>query len=718
MRIRRALGTTLGVLMLFAGCGGDSTGPGDGGVNVAVQSGDGQFGTPSAQLADPLQVIVTDPVSKAPQSGVTVTWSIVDGSGGTLTTTTSTTTAAGIASTKFTLGSALGTYHIEATTTKIVGSPVSFTAKAINPPVLSSVAPTSANAGDTITLTGQNFSTTADENTVLFSGMRGKVVASTGTQLRVIVPLCVPSRSVQVQPTLGVVAGNALPLTVSGATESALQLARGEVRAFTDPNELACFRLPGNVTGLSLLFVPQNFSETVGASALVELTGLAGGAAAAFASPAALIQPTTDIASEFEMKLRRSEQQMLRGPIASLRPQASLQSAMATCSQNLGDQCTLQVLDKDEKFQNVTATVMAVSVHAIVLQDVNAPANGLTTADFTALAKLFDDPIYDADVATYGAPSDLDSNGKVMILLTPVVNALTPKNSSGFIAGFFYGCDLLSRSSCSGTNSGEIFYAITADPTAQFSDIRTRSTVMSALPPVLAHEFQHMINFYQRGNTTEALWLSEGMAHNAEDVVADAFEARGDAADAATFRFQNTTRANRYLRSVSSVSLLASENDGSLEERGAAYLFVRYLQEQFGNDVLKKLTQSKLSSVANVTAQTGRTWSSLLSDWSIALWADNAPELAGVTMLKQYTYPVLNLRQRFANLDGSYPIKPAFYSFTDFAFAANLPSAAQAYLTVQASGNAPKPLNLTFTGQRGGAFATSASPQMTVLRVQ
>ena len=153
MRIRRALGTTLGVVMLFAGCGGDSTGPGDGGVNVAVQSGDGQFGTPSAQLAgghtggrlikqqqlrvrdqaDPLQVVVTDPVSKAPQSGVTVTWSIVDGSGGTLTTTTSTTTAAGIASTKFTLGSALGTYHIEATTTKIVGSPVSFTAKAARP---------------------------------------------------------------------------------------------------------------------------------------------------------------------------------------------------------------------------------------------------------------------------------------------------------------------------------------------------------------------------------------------------------------------------------------------------------------------------------------------------------------------------------------------------------------------------------------------------------
>src|SRR5690606_42025356 len=45
-----------------------------------------------------------------------------------------------------------------------------------------------------------------------------------------------------------------------------------------------------------------------------------------------------------------------------------------------------------------------------------------------------------------------------------------------------------------------------------------------------------------------------------------------------------------------------------------------------GADVLRTLTQTTLSGVNNVTAVTGRSWSSLLADWSVALWADGAPE--------------------------------------------------------------------------------------------
>ena len=33
---------------------------------------------------------------------------------------------------------------------------------------------------------------------------------------------------------------------------------------------------------------------------------------------------------------------------------------------------------------------------------------------------------------------------------------MTDRGASGFIAGFFYGCDLVGRSLCTGTNSAEI----------------------------------------------------------------------------------------------------------------------------------------------------------------------------------------------------------------------------------------------------------------------
>ena len=42
---------------------------------------------------------------------------------------------------------------------------------------------------------------------------------------------------------------------------------------------------------------------------------------------------------------------------------------------------------------------------------------GFNAADFTALATSFDDPIYDADVAAFGEPSDMDGNGKVLAVL-------------------------------------------------------------------------------------------------------------------------------------------------------------------------------------------------------------------------------------------------------------------------------------------------------------
>jgi hypothetical protein len=543
------------------------------------------------------------------------------------------------------------------------------------------------------------------------------VVTATSTQLRAIVPLCVPTRQVEVQAMLGAVASNPTSLSVTGTTVSALALARGETKLFADPNELGCFRLPGGVANFSILLVPQNASQVIGSFSVFELTGLVSSNPVAATAVRAL-QGTTDVASDFEFRIRAKERDLLRNPSVSYKVQPSL-SSVAACggTPSLGSRCDFQVINKEDKFERVTAEVKAISARAIIYQDIKTPAaNGLTAADFTALGSVFDDPIHTATVNAFGTPSDIDNNGKILILLTPVVNALTPRNSSGFIAGFFYGCDLLTRQSCSGTNEAEIFYALSTDPTGQFGDSRSRDAIMRALPPVLAHEFQHMINFGQRNKTTDALWLSEGLAHHAEDVVADAFEARGESATATTFRAQNTLRASRYLRATGSFSLISEDDESSLEMRGAAWLFVKYLEGQYGNTILQQLTRSTQSSVSNVTTRAGKSWSTLLSDWSIALWADNAPELAGVTLRKELTFPNVNLRARLAVLDGSYPLRPNVYGFEDFVASSTLVASSQSYVIVRPN-SATTQLNLTLTGTRGGPFAGNAVPQMTALRI-
>lgn len=716
MILRRILGSAL-ILVGLGACRENGTGPDDDNVTLAVQSGDAQFGAPGQTVLDPLQVIVTDAVSEDPVENVTVTWRVVTGSGAVVTPAQSTTNDDGVATATLRLGSALGNYEVQASAQRMVGNAARFVARAVNPPTITS-APQQTDVGDTITITGTNFSPQPDDNLVLFGGFRGRVLSATATQLRVIVPVCVPARTVALTASLGAVSSTPVTIQVNGSATTSLQLARGEVRTITDPAELGCFRLPGGNSGYAVLLIPQNATDVVGRVLPIQLAGLTGGSVITNIAAARAQGGSMDVPHAFETKLRNRERALVeRAGDLSLRPQPSVNAAACPVTATLGSRCDFKVINKDDDFVNVTAELKAITARALIYQDVNAPANGLSAADFQTLGATFDDPIYSAVTGAFGTPSDIDANGKIVILLTPIVNEMTPRASggSGFIAGFFYGCDLVSAQVCSGTNRSEIFYTLTADPGGQFSNARSVASVLSSLPAVLAHEFQHMINFGQRQGV-DALWLSEGLAHHAEDVVGDVYASRGDAVNAERFRGQNRLRADRYLRDPAATSLIAEGGTGTLELRGASWLFVKYLAGQFGNGVLRNLTLATQSSVTNVTQQTGRAWSVLMANWAVALYADDAPELAGATVRPEYTYPNLNLRA-FMQAP-TYPLRPLVEQFSDFVFRATLPAASQEYIRVQASVPAPSPLSLNLAGLFGGSFAVSAAPQLSILRIQ
>ena len=82
--------------------------------------------------------------------------------------------------------------------------------------------------------------------------------------------------------------------------------------------------------------------------------------------------------------------------------------------------------------------------------------------------------------------------------MTGKVNSLVTSaqcTTTGFIAGFFYGGDLISG--FSGGNNGEIFYSIVPDPSGTLSCMHNASQVKRLVSGTFIHEFQHMISFNQ-----------------------------------------------------------------------------------------------------------------------------------------------------------------------------------------------------------------------------
>src|SRR5688500_14116604 len=111
---RSKLSQLIVLVVIVATCGGDGPTGSEPQASVAVQSGDAQFGSPSTELVDPLQVIVVDPVDELPLEEVSVTWTVTSGNGALVTPATSLTDENGVATATLRLGSGLGEYVVEA----------------------------------------------------------------------------------------------------------------------------------------------------------------------------------------------------------------------------------------------------------------------------------------------------------------------------------------------------------------------------------------------------------------------------------------------------------------------------------------------------------------------------------------------------------------------------------------------------------------------------
>ena len=85
--------------------------------------------------------------------------------------------------------------------------------------------------------------------------------------------------------------------------------------------------------------------------------------------------------------------------------------------------------------------------------------------------RSFDNNTFVTDSSYFGNPSDVDGNGRIILLFTGEVNKLTPADSpGGFVGGFFFAGDYFPKTgpvdqSCTESNNGEIVYLLAPDPT-------------------------------------------------------------------------------------------------------------------------------------------------------------------------------------------------------------------------------------------------------------
>jgi hypothetical protein len=197
----------------------------------------------------------------------------------------------------------------------------------------------------------------------------------------------------------------------------------------------------------------------------------------------------------------------------------------------------------------------------------------------------------------------------------------------------------------------------------------------------------------------------------AEETVARIYYDLDEVTKGDRFRSGNLTRARRYLVDPADVSLIVAIGQGSLGERGGAWLHTLYLWDSWGgDDVLRRLTRSTRTGIANITAVTGSTWAEVFADWAAALYLDErAPEPY------PFEYPSVDLRTLLATSTGSYPLAPEVVGSTDFTRAGSLWSSSMTHYIVVPPNSGSVALRMG--GEAGGNMPDDASLRLRIVRL-
>jgi hypothetical protein len=335
-------------------------------------------------------------------------------------------------------------------------------------------------------------------------------------------------------------------------------------------------------------------------------------------------------------------------PEGAIYPSASKAMADHGTSKDVsvGDHRTFRVLDSLSSTTSYTSTRAQVAcIGDNIIMYVDSPRiSELTDSEISQLCNDFDEDIA-YEQSLYGDLSDVDGNGKLIVLSTYRVNELGSLGG-GVVTGFFFPSDLYPNSGSNPvSNYGEIIYTMVPDPSGKYGVAISNAFAMENLiPSVLVHEAQHAISYNQhvfvQGGQAEESWLNEALSHFTEDIMG--------------YGRENPSRVAMYLASPSTAGLV-TQGSPNLLERGASYLFMRFMYEQSGKSAqfLRSLYTSNLTGVDNLeSAFDGESgfavFSQFMARWSVAV----AVSGRGITQDARYTYADRAVNSATGNWEG------------------------------------------------------------------
>lgn len=189
----------------------------------------------------------------------------------------------------------------------------------------------------------------------------------------------------------------------------------------------------------------------------------------------------------------------------------------------------------------------------------------ISTAQANQIRDEFDQKIYPKVTDNFGKPSDIDGNGKVVILMYDIADNYGVNGSTDSFAGFFIASDL---QKFPGSNACEMFY-IDTYPTLGLG----KEKDITVSYPLIAHELGHMVNYVQNVMKEKgggySQWMEEGMGDAAQQAyTGKLWETR--------IHSYNTSNAIRDGLSLTNFQYANADN------YALSYFFLEYLKKQAG----------------------------------------------------------------------------------------------------------------------------------------
>lgn len=502
-----------------------------------------------------------------------------------------------------------------------------------SPPQVTGVSSTSVSPGDTLVIDGSNFASPASANQVQFTNSLGvsSAFAGSATQLQVVVDQDATSGPITVSNAAGSDAGP--DVTVNRGIGDFFVfggLGPNNVLSLPNPTAITQYLVVPHGTNANAPYLSDYGYEITSDNTLFAAAATQRGPTRRAAAARVGIGEAFD-----SFRWEQARELVASAGIPRPEPRPTLapsQSEAAPFRQFYVLNTVSGSVLNPSSYDRIDADLRYTGTKCLVYADVDTlanPANNFDDIHFQQLGQAFDNSIEATNVSYFGAYSDVDGNGKVIILITPVVNRLTPGGSGGFIAGFFLSIDLYAAGQVPAgtTNHGEVFYLLAADPGSFWGNPFPIDFTADENIGTTAHEHEHMISFshriFQEGGVTQETWFEEGMAHMAEDL-----NGRHDA---------NQGRADIYLQDPGAVSL--EDARATLEQRGGIYLFLRLMADRYGTDILKDIVQSRCKGRECIQNVTGEGFYDLVAEFFAALYLTGK----GITADPRFNYTSIDL---------------------------------------------------------------------------